>query len=237
MSEPEHGAGWRAADGLVARLEARIASGELGQGERLPAERELMEEFGLSRTVVREAIATLSNRGLLLCQPRHRPVVRGFGFEAATAAIGGALAHLLASREGVRSLYELRVLIEAGLVRHAALHADRDDVAALRRALEENRLAVEDPVRFDQTDAAFHHLFYRLAGNPALPAIHQAFVTWLFPHWLAMPRTAARNDAAFSGHREILDAVVDRDPDGAEQALRSHLRMAWDAVRVTFETS
>ena len=68
--ETVSGATARAADAVVARIEARISSGEFVDGAFLPAERELMGEYGISRTVVREAIARLASRGLI--EARHR---------------------------------------------------------------------------------------------------------------------------------------------------------------------
>ena len=60
----------RASDDLVAEIEVRIASGQFENNKPLPAERDLMDMFGASRTVVREAISTLANRGLLESKPR-----------------------------------------------------------------------------------------------------------------------------------------------------------------------
>ena len=76
----------RAADAIVREIEARIVSGALPDGAHLPPERDLIDTYGVSRTVVREAVAVLASRGLLDSRPRHRPVVRRPGAEAALAA-------------------------------------------------------------------------------------------------------------------------------------------------------
>ena len=73
----------RAADAVVATIEQDIVSGVLTNDSPLPPERDLMGRFGISRTVVREAIATLTTRGLLESKPRHRPIVRKPGYDAA----------------------------------------------------------------------------------------------------------------------------------------------------------
>lgn len=224
----------RAADAVVAEIEREIVDGALENGAPLPPERDLMGRFGMSRTVVREAIATLTTRGLLDSKPRHRPIVRRPGYDAAFSAIGGVVTHLLRQENGVKTLYDVRIFLEASLVRHAALHARKDDIAALREALEQNRLAVDDPVAFDTTDVAFHAVFYRISGNPVFPAVHRAFVDWLFEHWQTMERSAAQNLVYHEDHRTIFDAVINRDPDAAEKALLSHLNKAWETVRGTF---
>jgi DNA-binding FadR family transcriptional regulator len=229
-------AGGRAADALVRELEAMIVAGELDDGAHLPPERELMGRFGTSRTVVREAIAGLARRGLVENRPRHRPVVRRPGYEAALAALGGVVGHLLVVPNGVRNLYDTRIFTEAALVRHAAIHARKPDVAALRDALAANEAAIPDSARFYATDVAFHRVFYEIPENPVFPAVHGAFTSWLAVHWERMPRSPERNRANFVAHRAILDAVLARDPDGAEAALREHLAAAWAAVRGTFDT-
>jgi DNA-binding FadR family transcriptional regulator len=226
--------GARAADAVVRDIEARIVSGELSDGLRLPPERDLIETFRVSRTVIREAVAVLASRGLLESRPRHRPVVRRPGFEAALAAADAVVGHLLRQPDGVKNLYDVRILLEAALVRHAALHARRRHIEALDRALAENEAAIPDSERFYATDMAFHAVLYEIPGNPVLPAVHRAFTEWLEPHWLKMPRSPERNRINFGRHRDILAAIRDRDPDAAEAALLSHLNTAWEYVRGTF---
>lgn len=226
----------RAADPVVRQLEAQIFSGELADGHSLPPERDLMRQFGISRTVVREAIARLAVRGLVESRPRFRPVVRSPGYEAALSAVDSIVSHLLKQQGGVKNMFDLRIFVEAALVRHAALHARKEDIAALRAALERNHDAVGDPVAFDATDVEFHAIFYKIPRNPVLPVVHQAFVLWLYEHWQAMKRSPEQNAVSHFGHRTILEAVIERDADAAEQALVAHLKVAWEKVRVTFPT-
>lgn len=225
----------RAADLLVGALEGRIASGGLADGAHLPAERDLMIEFGASRTVVREAIARLASRGLLESRPRHRPIVRRPGYDAALSAIGGVVPHLLRAPNGVKNLYDTRIFLEAALCRSAALSARKDDIAALRAALDDNFRAIADSQAFYATDVAFHAVLYRVPRNPVFPAVHKAFTGWLAGHWQRMPRSPERNRVNHLSHKAIFDAIVERDPDAAEAALTAHLNAAWEYVRGTFE--
>ncbi|WP_210530021.1 FCD domain-containing protein [Rubellimicrobium arenae] len=227
--------GTRAADAVVRELEARIVSGALPDGAHLPPERDLIDTYGVSRTVVREAVAQLASRGLVESRPRYRPVVRRPGADAALAAAGGVVGHLLRESGGVKNLYDTRILIEGALVRHAALQARKADIAALARALAENEAAVPDSERFYATDVAFHAVLYDIPRNPILPAVHKAFTAWLAEHWTKMPRSPERNRVNWLRHRDIFTAIQDRDPDAAEAALTSHLNAAWEYVRGTFE--
>lgn len=225
----------RAADLIVSRIEQKIVSGELADRSPLPAERALMEEFGTSRTVVREAVTALANRGLIENRPRFRPVVRKPGYEAALTAVGGVVQHLLGEQGGVKNLYDSRVFLERALVREAAMHARKDDIQALKQALFENQEALDDSKRFYETDVAFHGVLYGIPQNPIFPAIHSAYTAWLAPHWIKMERSPERNRINFESHKAIFDAIMERDSDGAEEALLRHLRAAWEFVRVTFD--
>ncbi len=225
----------RAADLVIARLEEQIMSGLLEDRAPLPAERTLMEQFGASRTVIREAIATLSNRGLIESRPRFRPIVRKPDYETALTAVGGIVRHLLTERGGVKNLYDSRIFIERALVRQAALAAQKDDIAKLKAALAANEAAIDDSEAFYATDVAFHGVLYRIPRNPIFPAVHEGYTSWLAPHWEKMLRSPERNLVNYRSHRAILDAILERDPDGAEEALANHLRAAWEYVRVTFD--
>jgi GntR family transcriptional regulator, sialic acid-inducible nan operon repressor len=226
--------GSRAADAIVLAIEAQIAAGDFADGTPLPPERDLIETFGVSRTVVREAVATLASRGFVESRPRFRPVVRRPGYEAALAAANGVVGHLLAQSGGVKNLYDTRIFLEAALVRNAALHARKDDIAALAAALDANEAAIPDSDAFYRTDVAFHAVLYDIPQNPVFPAIHRAFTGWLAPHWVKMPRSPERNRVNFLRHSDIHRAIRDRDPDAAEAALNAHLNAAWEYVRGTF---
>lgn len=224
----------RAADAVVEAIAARIAAGEFADGTPLPPERDLIETFGVSRTVVREAVATLASRGFVESRPRFRPVVRRPGYESALAAANGVVGHLLAQTGGVKNLYDTRIFLEAALVRHAALHARKEDIAALSAALAANEAAIPESDAFYRTDVAFHAVLYDVPRNPVFPAIHRAFTGWLAPHWVKMPRSPERNRVNFLRHSDIHRAIQDRDPDAAEAALTAHLNAAWEYVRGTF---
>lgn len=235
MSEQsETATGRRAADMVVADIERQIASGVLKGASPLPSERELMEEFGASRTVIREAITALSNRGLIECKPRYRPIVRQVGYETVIDTTGPVIRQLLHEPQGVKNLYDTRVFIERGLVRDAALHASRSDIQELKSALQANEDAVTDSIEFYKTDTAFHRVLYLIPGNPIFPATHEGFVSWLAPQWDRMERSPERNQRNYQAHLAIYQAILERDPDAAEEALVAHLKAAWEFVRSTF---
>ena len=224
----------RAADDLIAMFERQIFDGELREGDPLPPEREIVQAFGVSRTVVREAVLALANKGLVEARPRFRPVVRKPDFDAAFEAMGAVANRLLAVPGSVKSLFDLRIMMEASLVREAAMNADKSHIAALREALDANERAINDSAIFYQTDIAFHRVFFDVPDNPLLPSINRAYTDWLSRQWTKMPRLPDRNRINYNSHKAIFDAILLRDPDAAEAALRMHLDDAWGQVRQTF---
>lgn len=224
----------RAADGLVRIFVELIESGRLQEGEALPPEREIVETYGVSRTVAREAVQTLANRGLVESRPRFRPVVKRPSYETALDTVGTLIGSLMRDQTSVEKLFEARIFVEAALAREVALHAAPSDISKLAHALHANKNAIDDSVRFYDTDRAFHRVFYEVSGNPVLLAAHKAFVEWLSPHWKRMPDLRARNEDNYISHQVLFDAVQNGDAAAAEAALRKHLSDAWSQVSDTF---
>ena len=226
----------RLADVVSEELARMIQSGRLEEGARLPAERDLMQRFGVSRGAVREAIASLASRGLVVTRFGHRPVVRKPDYDLAVDKLGSLVSHLVADRMGAWNLFKSRIFLEAALARWAAGHARRDHLESFRAALQANRDAIGDASRFYETDITFHAVLYGIPGNPIYPAVHRAYVEWLVQHWRSMKSSAEVDRMNYAGHRAIFEAIAARDPDAAEEAVHRHLGAAWEFVRSTFLT-
>ena len=224
----------RKTDFVIQELERLILDDVFKQGERLPAERELMTRFGVGRNAIREAIASLSRNGMLITRPRHRPIVAPTGYETAIGNLSAMVQHFVSQDQGYKHLFDSRVFVELGLCRYAALNARKDDIIKLKKALEENRLAMKDPQDFYRTDILFHKILYEIPKNPIFPALHNAYVSWLSGHWPKMKRGEEINRITFSGHEAIYNAIVDRDPDAAEKALQTHLQIALEHIKYAF---
>lgn len=224
----------RSTDIVIGKLEKLILSGEFSSGEKLPSERTLMERFDVGRNVVREAIAALSRNGLLHTRPRYRPIVAYAGQQTAIDTLEGFVQHFIDQERGYEHLFRSRAFFEAALCRHAALHARKHDIERLREALDKNRASVSDPEEFYKTDVLFHRVLYEIPKNPIFPTLHTAYVSWLWEHWKKMERGEELNQLIYAGHEAIFNAIVDRDPDEAEQALLIHLNLAWEHVKNTF---
>lgn len=184
----------RLADKVSELLKKAIVSGQLQPGDRLPPERVLGERFGVSRTVIREAVRSLAAKGLVEVRSGSGSVVArvesGSVAEAMRLYVQGAAID-------ARLVHELRELLQVHAAGAAADRATEADVAALRGCLQH---------------AAFHHAVAEAAHNPLLPLLLDALE--------APPATA---DEPVDGHAPILERIAAHDRDGAREAMRRHL--------------
>ena len=130
--------------------------------------------------------------------------------------------HVLSAPNGVEQFRTARAFFEVGLVRHAANFATKEDIADFETALENNRQSPGDLDRFQKTDVAFHYVLAVIPRNPIFLAIHAAFAEWLLEQ-RSTTLAAGEDQIAFEAHRAIFRAVVKRNPDRAEKAMKDHL--------------
>ena len=205
------------------QLERMIHDGEYAPRDQLPSERELMREFGVGRPAVREALFHLRKMGLVEIRSGERARVTEPTPKVVIDAVAGSARHMLAAAGGVENFQDARLFFEVGLARYAAKHATDDDLARFRETLEANRQSIGDMKRFQRTDVAFHYVLAVIPCNPIFTAIHDALAEWL----LEQRRTTlapGEDLKAYQAHRSIYEAVMARDPDGAEGAMIDHLQ-------------
>ncbi|WP_419707515.1 FadR/GntR family transcriptional regulator [Promicromonospora sp. NFX87] len=205
---------------LVEALRTRIVNGDIAPGEKLPSEPRLATEHGVSRTVVREAIARLNLEGLVHTR-------RGSGSYALTPPADDAdgappLARSLADR---LALVEYRLALEAEAAALAATRRTPAQLAALADRLDALASSDGHPATAMQHDFAFHRLVAEAAGNRfLLEALDR-----LGPQMIAMPRgrldrhDGGRFTAVVQEHRAVLAALESQDPLAAAAAMRVHL--------------
>ncbi|WP_369372409.1 FadR/GntR family transcriptional regulator [Promicromonospora sp. Populi] len=210
---------------LVETLRTRIVNGDIAPGEKLPSEPQLATEHGVSRTVVREAIARLNLEGLVHTR-------RGSGSYALTPPADDAdgappLARSLADR---LALVEYRLALEAEAAALAATRRTPAQLAALADRLDALASSEGHPATAMQHDFAFHRLVAEAAGNRfLLEALDR-----LGPQMIAMPRgrldrrgadldDGGRFTAVVQEHRAVLAALESQDPLAAAAAMRVHL--------------
>lgn len=214
---------------VAAHLEREILTGKLKPGERLPPERDLQAAFGVGRPAIREALILLQRAGLIEIGNGAPARVATPTVEGVMAGLMPAVHQIIAGPEGQRQLQGVRLFMEVGLVRHAALNATTDDLERLGVVLENNRLSIGDTDAFISTDVAFHYAIAQIIGNPAFLALHDAMSQWLLEQRRVALMEPGEDQAGFAAHQRIFQAITARDPDAAEAAMRAHLEIGWVA--------
>lgn len=143
------------------------------------------------------------------------------------AQVAGGAQHLLRSQPDMLAhLKEARVFLETGLARLAAERATADDVARLRRRLDEHRAAMVELDQFLLRDMAFHREIALISGNPIFPAIVEALFHWASEYYQTIVRAPDVESLTLAEHQRIVEAIAAHDADGAALAMREHLTRA-----------
>jgi GntR family transcriptional regulator, transcriptional repressor for pyruvate dehydrogenase complex len=204
---------------VAKQLERRITE-ELKPGDLLPPERELVRMLGVSRSSVRDAIRTLQLMGLL--EPRQ-----GIGTvvcsPAATPANPLATA-LLEKRKMVAELLDVRKMLEPPLVRRAALHASREEIADMEDILVRQEAKVRRGELGIEEDSEFHYSIALASGNSAVLKVVDVLMDLLRETRERSLQVEGRQEKSLAGHRRILSALKRGDAAAAEAAMRRHLQ-------------
>jgi GntR family transcriptional repressor for pyruvate dehydrogenase complex len=209
-------------DAIASALAERVLSGEFAANDRLPPERQLALEFGVSRPIIREALRALVERGLIDVEPSRGAFVRG---ETAPGRFQPLDLEYLRRGTTARQLSEARLMLETEAVALAVEHADADDLATLAAALERLE-ASATPLDRVRNDLAFHASLVAASHNPVIETMF-ASIQGLTVE--LMVRSAGdveivRKSAPY--HRIAYQAIVDRDPDAGRAAIQAHLSVA-----------
>lgn len=212
--------------GVVESLSDRIRDGRLTPGEQIATEAQLMTEFGVSRSVVREAISKLQAAGLVETRHGVGTFVIGPGGHASVFRIRP---EQLATLRDVIAMLELRIGIETEAAGLAAQRRDADHLAELRDALAAFTRAVDAGQNAVGADFRFHLGIARATGNAHFEAMLRTFSTAMIPRARLDPQAASPAERAaylrrvHVEHGAILDAIAGRDAEAARAAMRTHL--------------
>lgn len=209
-------------DIVFEQLISLIDEEDLQPGDQMPAERELMETFGVGRPVVREAMQRLAGMGMISIQHGERARVGRVDMNSMIGQIDLAARHLLSSSaKNVDHLRHARAFFETGLVKIAAAQATAVDVASLE-AIVAKMHKYRDSEDFILIDMEFHGEIARISGNPIYMAISRAILEWMADYRQEMLRFKER-EQTLREHESILACIKAHDPVGAEQAMSDHL--------------
>jgi GntR family transcriptional repressor for pyruvate dehydrogenase complex len=206
----------------------RIRSGEFGPGDRLPTEKMLMEEYGVGRNSVREAVQALVTLGLVEVRPGRGATV--IGIESENALDPEVLAALL-KEEAVDDLCAFRRLLEAETSACAAVHATEAEISEIARLQETFEQAYAHGAPASGVDDAFHAAIARASHNSVYATMLDA-VSGLIANARrlteAVPWAIPR---AVEEHYRILEAIRARDAEAAADAMRRHIDSAIESIQ------
>lgn len=198
-------------DQVIAQLRTQITSGEWPVGSRIPTEVELVEQLGVARNTVREAVRALAHNGLL-------DIRQGSGtYVLATSELAGVMHRRFAEADPAR-VAELREALEASAAGLAARRRTGRDLELLDVALERREGAWRsgDPESFVQADAAFHQAVVAAAHNEVLAALYADLGEVLRAH-LRQDIGPVLSADRYVGHGEIVAAIRGGDPEAASR--------------------
>lgn len=217
----------RAYELIVEQIEAAIFDGTLAPGSRLPSERELMTQFSVSRSTIREALRVLQSEGKVQSRPGdpHGPIVLPFS----TAALHKSMSSLVrADTVGLAELLQFRIMTEGSANQLAAVFRSEPQLESMENALRQMEQSVgQGDAAFAAADVAFHDLIAEAAGNKLLQVANEvvrAVVLQLIERKItqAADRTAQMLDSC-RRHGLVLDAVRKQDPTLACALARKHI--------------
>lgn len=207
---------------IVQQVEESIHKGALKSGDRLPPERELAQQFGVSRTAVREAVKALREKGLVEAYPGRGTFV----MDGASYSIRQSLDRVMkmGQAEGSGYLAEVREILEPEIAALAAKRADEEDLASMREQVAIMDSARKDPETFIEADLDFHLALAEAAANPLILLLIDSIVGVLREQRMRIFHVEGGPERGQYHHKRILEAVEHRDPLGAREAMKAHLR-------------
>ena len=214
---------------VVADLVAAIVTGTLHPDEVLPPEGELSQQFGVSRTVIRESVKRIEEKGLVVvAQGRGTTVNPPTLWNVLDPVVLSALVDHDDSLGVLDELSVVRASLEASMAAAAAERQTPERAAQLREAYDDTVRHTSDLHAYNEADAAFHYMIMEQSGNRLASNITRILFT------------RARESSRFTGkepsavpletiqeHKAILEAIVSGDPERASAAMERHIALAW----------
>lgn len=226
------------AHGLVDDLARKIQSQTLRPGDKLPTESAIMQAYGVSRTVVREALSKLQASGLV--ETHH-----GVGTFVLQPRVGGVFRlnpAELATSIDVLAVLELRISLETGSAGLAATRCSEEDLLAMRQSLDEFEHNVRVSGDTVAPDLRFHLRIAQATGNPYFADVLSHLGTSIFPRTrisalVDVDRRSEYLSRVNREHEQIYEAIARGDAESARAAMRIHLTNSRERLRKAQDAS
>ena len=221
------------AHGVVDTLSARIRDGQMRSGDKLPTEAEIMGEFGVSRTVVREALSKLQAGGMVETRHGVGTFVVGTG-ESTNFRIGP---EQMATAREVIAVLELRIGLETEAAGLAAVRRTEENLRVMREALAGFDSAIHNDGDALAPDFQIHLEVARATQNVHFVELMTYLGTMIIPRArLNTAKVAGESRREYlqrvnTEHESIVNAIANQDPEAARAAMRTHLANSRERLR------
>ncbi|NLO88741.1 MAG: FadR family transcriptional regulator [Clostridia bacterium] len=205
---------------VVKQLKELIANGELGPGEKLPSERELAKQFGVSRVSIRQALTVLETLGLI------ERKIGGGTFSVAEKLdfdIDPVLDTIIKNKDQLREPLEMRRILEPNLAQLAAERATEEDIRILEDSLRKQKELIEKGELIIDEDSRFHYYLAKAANNEIALKIVEVMHDMIWQTREKSIKAAQGSELSYRGHQRILRAVKTRNGEKAFDAMLDHL--------------
>lgn len=203
-------------------IERLILDGTFPPESRLPSEQDLADQYGVSRNVIREALKSLKENGLVSIRTGSGTYVRRPTTEPVSEALNRFVRHSM-DEFSLAHFYEIRRMVEPESASLAAQRATSEELAAIRqqlKAMEEHR---DDSQAWSQADLDFHRAVTAATHNPLLCSILNALIEPLRQVISAGHADPLGPQAGLQAHRRILESIETNNSEEAHQAMMEHL--------------
>ncbi|HOR85067.1 MAG TPA: FadR/GntR family transcriptional regulator [Bacillota bacterium] len=220
---------------VIKSIKRLLTTNEIDLGDRLPSEMELSQKLGVSRGSVREAMKILSAYGIV-------DIRRGDGTYIADTTdsilFDPLLFKLIVSSKNINEYRELREMIELGIIKLAIKNATEEDIASLENSYEFMRKETGKEDFSDETiiecELMFHTALGRATGNKLIQTIYNFVLDLYIPNiYKGKPIKIFAKEALIS-HRPIIDAIINKDIEAGEEAIKSSVYV-WKNLNDNFE--
>jgi GntR family transcriptional regulator, transcriptional repressor for pyruvate dehydrogenase complex len=211
---------------IVQQVEESILKGQLKPGDQLPAERDLAQRFGVSRTAVREAVKALREKGLVEAFTGRGTFVTNGTSQSMRQSLD--LIIKISQQEGSLHLAELRRILEPEIAALAAPRIEEQLLTTMRETVAAMDRNVDDREAYIEADLDFHLALAEAGDNPLILALIESIVGLLREQRIRIFDVDGGPGRGQFHHKRILAAIEHRDADAAREAMRAHLEQVRD---------
>lgn len=209
----------------TARLLQLIRERGFKPGDKLPSERDLAAEFGMSRGAVREALIRLDTLRIVESRPKSGIYLQPYGAERSIEAmVLFAETNTPLSAAEVAQSVELRSVLESEALRLACLRRNDEDLARLRRILQQSEAAIESGESLADLDAEFHKAIVAATHNDVLLRFINVFYLMSRKRRSVYFDARAQSQRSHAQHVQLYQAIEAQDAEAGRQILRRHLK-------------